>query len=83
MTFCCLKMGCESYSLVLFRAFQLHLQYVNSTDIKGPFVFCCGENEFPDFSMATNSDLSSSEISVVLVHIKRLVLFKKLITTLL
>lgn len=46
-------------------------------------MFCCGENEFPGFSTATTSDLSSSEIPVVLVRVKRLVLFKKPITTLL
>lgn len=62
----------KEYSLFLFKELQPHLQYINSADIKEPFVFCCGKHEFPDFSMATNSDISSSEISVVLVHIKHL-----------
>lgn len=82
LTFCLLKVLYKNYSLFLFKEFQPHLQYINSADTKEPFVFSCGENEFLDFSMATNSDLSSSEISVVLVHIKHVVLFKKLITTL-
>lgn len=44
ITFCLLKVLCKNYLLVLFKEFQPHLQYINSADIKEPFVFCCDKN---------------------------------------